>query len=99
MVYLSCLFNIRLFLVQTCSCKCFDIVLCMYDFQGSSESLLSAQKQISDLTRKLTDYEQLIETSRKENAKFQEQIVKLQCDIKEVVLSPCSPLVHFFFSS
>lgn len=52
--------------------------------ESSAESLIFAQKQISDLTRKLTDFEEILDVSRRENAKLQDQIFKLQSDLKEV---------------
>lgn len=52
------------------------------NFKDASE-LMSARKQISDLTMKLVDLEELLESARKDNLKLQEQIIKLQCDLKE----------------
>lgn len=52
--------------------------------ESLAESLIFAQKQISDLTRKLTDFEEILDVSRRENVKLQDQILKLQSDLKEV---------------
>jgi len=60
-------------------------IVCGGCLQDPSE-LLSTRKQISDLTMKLVDLEELLESARKDNLKLQEQIIKLQCDLKEVVV-------------
>lgn len=52
--------------------------------ESLAESLIFAQKQISDLTRKLTDFEEILDVSRRENVKLQDQILKMQSDLKEV---------------